>query len=342
MIKKGTIRRYRNTIQINFTKRGDNFTTDVPHKPQWLGVIAFLRRRGFKVGVNDYFKKQFTSLSSYNKIGFKNDVACLLELGAASIEIQMGHIKNLWTPNSQSFWDIPTDDRYTPLTYLERLSVELEIHKLIKFCSRYGLDLKVEKDDLTPEEYILDTLKTNTHIHGEVNCLEDIKRSMENDKQIYNQKDANDKLIVCGQTKYFYDSKTNRLFGGVVWHHINNMWWVICGSQLHNIACFKLFDYDPFLKGRKILSTEAQTQRLYSELKKEEERQNYERCIVLRALLPKKNLYRIWSISHECWWRGNNNGYTSQKNDAGVYPEDLIQAKSDYYNNGTTTRAVLI
>lgn len=57
-----------------------------------------------------------------------------------------------------------------------------------------------------------------------------------------NSWDRDKRKIVCGETKYFRNSN-GYLQRGVVYHNINNMWWVIYGPySLTNIACFHLFD----------------------------------------------------------------------------------------------------
>lgn len=251
-MKTDYIRTYRSAVVLEFAERGDSFTLNVPHYPKWKSIISFLKRRGFKVTENVYFKKQFGVLSKYHKIGFKKDVALLMEIGSGSITIEFGNIKNLWQPNSQSFWSNKSDDRYKHLTYLEELAVQLELKKLIQFCQKnFNMPLESDENKFSPEEKIIHNLKRNTHIHGIVNSLEDIKLSMEKKESYNNNIDKNKKKITCGEEKYFYDYRTKRLSKGIVWHHINNMWWVIVSGDLRNIASFELFDFDPSLPKRK-------------------------------------------------------------------------------------------
>ncbi len=340
----GSIRRYRNTVHISFNERGENFDINVPHKNKWLSIIRLLKKRGFNIGENEHFKEHYGCLSKFHKKGFKNDVACLMEISAGAIKIEFGNIQNLWKEISQSFWDNPNDDRFTKLTYLEGIAVELEIKKVIDFCSKYNLEHSIDDSKLSPEDKIIYKLKNNTHIHGEVKCLNDIKLSITEDSYDYksNSNDANKKKIICGDLKYFYDCRTKRLSCGIAWHNINNMWWIISAGNLRNIASFKLFDFSPELTRREELSKEEKVQRLHTELKREEKNQNYLRCIVLKDLLNPEKLYNIWSIKHDSWWRPNNNGYTTQKNEAGVYTEKAVHDSESYYNDGISSRAILI
>lgn len=268
MEKQDKIRTFRNHVFVDFAKAGERYTLKVPHYGIWQKLISFLRKRGFTIGENPYFKKQFAAISKYHKIGYKKDVVCLMQISAIRIEIQLGHIKNLWVDAPQSFWDNPTDSRYTHLTYLELKTVQLEKEEVICFFQNYGMPLTIQDKKLSPEEYIIDKLKNNKHIHGVVNCLNDIKDSIKPDSTDYRQNsdDKNKKKIICGDKKYFYDYGTKRLCCGIAWHNINNMWWVISGNQLHNIVCWELFDYDATLTRKKLLDTE-QRDRLLKNLK---------------------------------------------------------------------------
>ena len=100
---KNTIRNYKNTVSINFAESGDNFTLDVPHYPKWLAIIRFLKKRGFTVKENWLYKEQYKFLSQYHKIGYKNDVALLMEIKRNGITVEFGNIKNLWE-RPQTIW----------------------------------------------------------------------------------------------------------------------------------------------------------------------------------------------------------------------------------------------
>lgn len=264
---------------IEFEKRGDNFTLDVPHKNIWYGLIRFLKRRGFLLTENTYFK----TLSKFHKIGSKKDVRCLIEIGSWFIKIDFGSVKNIWAEMPMTFWDDPRDNRYTQLSYLEDKCIELEIFKALQYLNKYASCFENKCVQLNPEEYIIDNLRINQHIHGKVSCLNDIAIDMQKDN--YNSKtnstDANGKKILCGEVKYYYDPITNRLSCGVVWHNINNMWWVISGNVLRNIPMWGLFDYSPTLTRRKPVSVE----KLENVLKKFEQKRDYKRCLSINTII---------------------------------------------------------
>lgn len=282
---KDTLRNYRNTIVLNFKEKSSGFTLDVPHHDKWLDIIMFLSNRCFKITKNQYYEKEYNVLSPFHKIGFKKDITCLMAISGGSIQVEFGNIQNLWKDMPQSFWNSPSDDRYTKLSYLENKAVELETKKLIDFCKGYDLELQIEDSNLPPEEYIIASLKNNTHIHGVVNSLNDIKVSMKENSYDYlhNSNDKNKKKIICGDIKYFYHPYTNRLSFGIAWHHINNMWWVITGGQKYNLACFYLFDYDPSLPKRKPVSESKIT----SLLKRFESKRDYKRCLMIKEYSDK-------------------------------------------------------
>lgn len=283
---ENTIRNYRNSITLRFKERGKDFSLDVPHKNNWISIIKFLKRRGFSVKENAYYKENYGRLTKFHKIGYKNNLVLLMKIGADFIDVEFGNIKNLWINMPQSFWNDPSDKRYTNLTYLEETAVKLEIKKLMDFCSKYNHKFIPKDSSFTPEEYIINKLKINSHIHGKVECLEDIKNSIKEDSYDYkrNSNDANGKKIICGDTKYFYDYYNRRLSVGVAWHNINNMWWVIVNKKMHNIASFNLFDFDSNLPRRKP-ANKNEKDRL---LKKYEEKRDYLRCHKINIKLNNK------------------------------------------------------
>jgi len=204
--KMKTLRNYKNSVMLQFDHCGNNHTLKVPHHGKWIQIIKFLKKRGFDIKENPTYKEHYNCLSKYHKIGFKKDVALLMEISASSIKVEFGNIQNLWKEMAQSFWSNPTDDRFTKLTYLEGIAVKLEIKKLMDFCGKYELDFIREDDNLSPEEFIIDKLKINPHIHGKVECLNDIKLAITPDKHdwYYNSDDKNKKKIICGDNKIIF------------------------------------------------------------------------------------------------------------------------------------------
>jgi len=280
-----SIRVYNNKVIITFDTWGKNFTLKVPHYKKWLSIIKLLRSRGFEITENQSYKEHYTCLSKFHKIGIKKDVRCLMEIGANRIEVQFGHVKNLWTGIAQSFWDDKNDDRYTHLSYLEACAVNLEVHKLIKFCDKYKLHFVVDDASLSPEEYILNKEAINKHIHGSPKSLLELKQSITEDSYDYkhNSNDRNKKKIICGEKKYFYNYWTKRLSCGIVWHNINNMWWVIYGGKLNNVASFELFDYEQNMPRR----LPANKEKIESVIKKFEKQKDYMRCYSIQKQLDK-------------------------------------------------------
>lgn len=95
--------------------------------------------------------------------------------------------------------------------------------------------------------------------------------------------DKNKKKIICGETKFFYNYN-NRLSYGIVWHNINNMWWVISGGKLYNVACFDLFDYEYGMPRRK----PADDNYIDRLLKKHESQKDYQKCANIQKFHQRK------------------------------------------------------
>lgn len=318
--------KYKEKIYIEFEEKADHFTpvSKYPHYNKWLKILNFLKLRGFEIKTPKYYIDNNWGQSSH-KIAIKssNGVAFCLEVSNWKIKVEFGHSKNLWE-DGYHFWSL-YDDRATQLYYLESKAVENEVNNLLSFLGKYeNHDVK-----LSAEQEIIKKLNENSHIHGKVTCLEDIKKSIESGvgkhNQGYNSKDKNGKQIICGDLKYFYDySKGKRLSCGIAYHNINNMWWVITpDGDRRNIACFNLFDFNNQPR-REQLTKEQKINRLEQELKKYEECKNYIRCISINKQIEKlkasEPIYNVWSLKWNKWWGANR----------------------DYYNNGVSTKAVKV
>lgn len=250
----------------------------------WVSLMNYLRKRGFQVSQNQYMSKHYEAIATRHRIGVKKDVICLLENSSTCINLDFGNVKNLWKDHVTDFWDNPTDFRYTKLTYLENLAVESEILKLVSHLKSLnikgsGID---RKKRLPNQESIIQKLQENKHIHGDIQSLEQlctvVNEKIESDPYFgkYNAKDQNNKTILCGELKHFYDYR-RRLRCGIAYHNINNMWWVISGGDMFNKACFDLFDYDPELPKKEPIRR-GQYENLITKFLNEK---NYLKCHIL-------------------------------------------------------------
>jgi hypothetical protein len=306
-----------------------------PHYKLWYQINNHLKRRGFTVTVDPDIYKNYRCLSKDRRCGIKNDLEFKTERHEFSFSYEF--FQNLNFENtSGGYYDF---DKYQKMPYRLKLTFRNEMMRMAKYAESIGVTVVIEKK-LSDIEEIIASNNINTHIHGTITCLEDIKGLMKDYDISQNSSDKNKKLITCGDTKCFYDYN-NKIAIGQAYHHINNMWWVIVNGKRYNIASFYLFDQYPGMPKKKPLTQEEQVQRIHTELKKAEAQQDYERCIVLRNMLKEEKLYYIYSLKHGCWWGGNNSDYTSQKNQAGVYRESVVLKNPSYYNNGETTRAIL-
>ncbi|WP_163321658.1 UvrB/UvrC motif-containing protein [Draconibacterium mangrovi] len=333
-----TISTHRTTIYFrNEESKCYNFQDDHlnPHYQLWEHILGYLSRRGFHVTADPRILKEYRCLTKDHKYGIKNNLEFKTERFPTGFNIEF--YQNINTEHkSGGEYDFR---KYELMPYLIKLSFRNEVLRLAEYARKKGVNVVIEKP-LSDIKKIIEDNQKNPHVHGpDIYCLQDIAKYMDKPGMCYNDKDANGKKIICGEIKAFYNSK-RRLLIGEVWHHINNMWWVLINGERHNIASFHLFDYSPDLPNRKPLTHNQQIQRLHSELQKAADQQNYERCIVLRDKLKDVKLYRVWSINHGCWWRPDSSGYTSDKNKAGVYTDETINNNSSYFNNQETTKAI--
>ncbi len=344
MIQK--IDKYKDNIYIRFDKGGDTYEgiTKLPHYKDWTKILTYLKKKGFEIKTCKYHRDQNWA-QALNKVAIKGNVAFVLKCMGSQIKIEYGDIKNLWE-NENNFWSL-TDSRSKQLTYLEGKKVELGVNKLLNIFSKQ-LIINHDTSKLTNAEKILKNKKESSHNNDPSKLdelgLEGIVYQMNSYDFGRNSKDRDDKQLTCGELKYFYDYD-KRLKCGRVYHNLNNMWWVLTTDDYHNKSSFDLFDYNGESR-RKQLTTEQKINRLESELKKYEATKNYIRCISINKqieeLKSSEKLYNVWSLKWNRWWGANNSGYTEDKRCAGVYLESNILASQSYYNDGVSTKAVLI
>lgn len=332
---KGTLRIKLHGAWIDFWLTDEERQVEAnPHHNMWDDINKYFRKRGFTVKADPETLKNYKSLSKDRRHGVKKDLHFWAERFGSGFHYEFYQEVNVENSNGGRY----DFNKYQRMPYMVKLSYRNEAMRLAKYCESIGMNVRIETP-MTDIEHIIDSNNTNLHVHGaRIEKLDDLKALMEDYRQDYNILDKNKKQIICGDRKCFYDGN-GRIAIGTAYHHINSMWWMVVNGKSHNISAGDLFDFYPEVPKREPLTKNEKIQRLHSELKKAEGKMNYERCIVLRKLLESHKLYHVWSLKWNKWWGPNNCGYTSDKSRAGVYSQELITQKADYYNDGENTVA---
>lgn len=341
-----TVDKYKDKIYIRFNESGDPYKgiTKLPHYKIWIKILNHLKKRGFKIKTCKYHLEQNWA-QALHKVATKENVIFTLECIGSQIKIEHGDIKNLWE-NETNFCRL-TDSRGKSLTYLEGKKIELEVNKLLDIFTK-NLIVNQDNDKLSPKDKIIKDKKESCHSKDKSKLdelgLDGVVYQMSTHDFTQNSTDRNKKQINCGELKYFYDYN-DRLKCGIVYHQLNNRWFVLCSEKLHYAASYELFDFNGEPR-RKQLTKEQKINKLESELKHYESIKNYIRCISINNQIEKlkttEKLYNVWSLKWSKWWGVNNNGYTEDKRSAGIYLESNILAKQSYYNDGIINKSVLI
>lgn len=336
----GSLRYKIETCSINYNVGKDddsNINFDIftswHHYALWNKIISLLNRRGLNVVADQKVNKSIRKWYKYGKnkygIEFKTNIY------PAGFEIKF--FQNVTKSENCNGGEYDFD-KYNKMPYLLKLSLRAEINAIVKLAGRF---IKIENYDRKTDstEFILDRFRTSSFTRNGIQSLSEIDSFMDEYNRSYNSIDHNKVQIKNGELKYFYNHK-RVLTRGIVYHNINNMWWVILNdTEVTNEACQRLFDFVPGLPLKKELTTPEKVQKLHTALKQSEAKQKYERCIVLRGLLQKHKLYRVWSLKHNTWYAPLSAGYTSDINKAGVFTHEQITGNPSYYNNLETTEA---
>jgi len=332
------MKRYKINNKKIFIDTGDNKSnmfdavSKYPNYRLFLKLIELLNKKGFVITPNPYYEKNYNSISKNHRIGYKHDMVILLDIYPNSIEIAFENKKNY---DSKLNFITPTyHEEYKKLTYLENLRIKKSILDIKKFLKGFTDD--TEKDDFV--NFIINFSKNNSHFFGKVNSF--------NEYELIpcKGKDKNGKYLITGETKYYYDD--DKLNKGKVYPYSSDSCMVLnSDGSYKQIQTNKLFDYDNTPKKR-VLENDELLHKLNEVLKDYEGKQDYIRCFKLKKyidkLTNKQKKYYVYSLKWGKYWGFNNSGYTSEKKNAGIYYEDFVKTRLNYYNDGKINKLIEI
>lgn len=216
---------------------------------------ALLWRRGFALKIDPHIKKDYPSLAKTKEYyhAQKGKLEARLECHRAISHIEFYQNVVFENPAGGQY----DFDRVQKMPYLVRVLFLLERGRITSLLKSLGLaDTSDPTTFPTPNHEVMHRIKTCGHWHGE-----DLFGWRPRPGSYGADKERNSKQLLPGETKFYYHWATKRLSRGVIWYNLNNMWYVVSGNQVKNIANFDLFDFSPDLPRRRAMPTEPERRR---------------------------------------------------------------------------------
>lgn len=225
---------------------------EYPHYNIFSSCIQYMGSRGWVVAKDPEIEKRYKTLSKYHRYAAKGLLECNIEIMPIGIHFQF--YQNVNTKNNYGGkYDL---NKLEMMPYLIRQQFINETNKLMAYVSDLqNAPIKEQQEPDNAVDKIIYSFQTTSFYRNKITTLAEIVETMSDYDHKFNSTDRDGKKIECGQIKYFRCEYTGRIYRGEVWHHINNMWWVIVNrTTRRNIASFHLFDpsLDDYALRRKI------------------------------------------------------------------------------------------
>lgn len=196
-------------------------------------IFDLLRERGFEIQTDQRILEMFPTLADSHWEGAKGHLKFKAEIYPAGFKLEFYQDAVFSNPNG-GYYDF---DKLKKMPYLVRLNFVATRNSICKLLESKGYTNKAKPHFKYAVDEVLFRIRDSCH-------FEKGQDTIGYTPEDYNNKDRDKKTIYNGQMKYFrgYDG---RLRKGIVYHNINNMWWVIVNKfEFTNIASFNLFDID--------------------------------------------------------------------------------------------------
>lgn len=212
----------------------------------FLKIMRFMGQIGFYVVKDKEIKKNYPTLTNSHRYGRYKDLK--FKSNYWSCDIKIDFFQDINKEHSESgFYDF---HKYEKMPYLIRKQYELTENKICEFLKSEGFKITNYRNEVEKgEEFIINNYIKKWHHPQKENF--DISEIEGQTAEICNSQDRDKKILYNGQTKYFRDYR-GYLARGVIYHNINNMWWVLLPSgEVKNKGSFELFDLkDTDFRGR--------------------------------------------------------------------------------------------
>lgn len=189
--------------------------------------------RGWFIQTDQRILRDYACLAGDHFEGQKGDLKFKAEKYRMGFKIEFFQEVNT-VNRSGGYYDF---DKLTLMPYLIRCCFLVELNHVKAVCEAEGYKDHSEPVKQRAFDKVMYRIKDSCH-------YKEGKELPEYEIESYNSKDKDGKQLRNGQLKYFRDHK-GCLRKGIVYHNINNMWWVIINKyEYTNEASFYFFDLD--------------------------------------------------------------------------------------------------
>lgn len=280
-------------------------------------LIRRMRERGWSIRRNAEIHQRHRCLSPNHRVGARGSLRCEIELAGRTVKVEFWSITAKQDNRNGRRYDF---DKMKRMSNLDRLRVELEFRRVIAWLETIA-PIEVERRDeqsLSPMQRIEKGYAESWHKDKDLGrpvCQSD-----------YNRKSKDGLMLEHGQTVWLPDRK-GRIIRGVAFYHINNMWWVIAGGQLHNEGSHSLFAEMPAdLRTKR--NERSRRNRLEAELRTAVQRMDFTRAQVLKTIIfGAEQTYMIWARDNRAYYRSQYAGYSTDTAGAGRYTRAEAEAE---------------
>lgn len=208
-----------------------------PHWGNFKDAMRFLGSIGFYVGEDKEIKRMYPVLNGNRRAGRYTDLKFKAEWHQNVFRIHFYQDVQFENPNG-GYYDF---DKLEKMPYLIRKQYELAESKLIDYFTGRGFPVNYQENRMRGKAFIInDYIRSCYHPQKEWFRLEEVDG--QTPEHEYNAKDRDGKILHNGEVKYFRDW-SGYLNRGVIYHNINNMWWVLpSDGDIINKAGYELFD----------------------------------------------------------------------------------------------------
>lgn len=197
-------------------------------------LFDLLKQRGFVIQTDRKILQEYPILADSHWEGAKGDLLFKSKIYPAGFSFEFYQEVNTKNPNG-GYYDF---EKFEMMPYLVRCEFLLTRKYMCQLIEQEDFENIAKPNFKFAIDKVMHKIKSCWH-------YEEGKELPEFEHPSYNATDKNGKQLRSGQVKYFY-GYDKRLMRGVVYHNINNMWWVVINKyEYRNVASFQLFDIEP-------------------------------------------------------------------------------------------------